>query len=190
MKKVFSIVSFILLFNSISTAGTEEIKKPSLTHVMTYVLQWDEKEVGLVEKIGEGRAIWPLTGYVVMADGTKGKIVGQTADWNNGISDNGRLMVDVRASVKLENGDFFHLRYEGRLSFTEEGQKKFGTQEHLIPNKEFYLLSVGHMYTKSKKYSSMHQSGIVLKGVDFVWPSTADGDKRGELKYEIFKATP
>ena len=42
-----------------------------------------------------------------MADGTKGKIVGQTADWNNGISDNGYLMVDVRASVKLDNGDFF-----------------------------------------------------------------------------------
>ena len=143
-----------------------------------------------MEKIGEGRAIWPLTGYVVMADGTKGKIVGQTADWNNGISDNGRLMVNVRASVKLENGDFFPLRYEGRLSFTEEGQKKFGTQERLIPVKEFYLLSVGHMFTESKKYTDLHHAGIVLKGVDFVWPSTTDGDKRGELRYEIFRATP
>ena len=106
---------------------------------MTYVLQWDEKKVGLVEKIGEGRAIWPLTGYVIMADGTKGKIVGQTADWNNGISDNGRLMVDVRASVKLENGDFFFIyRYEGRLSFTEEGQEEirytgtFNTREGVL----------------------------------------------------------
>ena len=190
MKHLSYIIWVFFLFNSISTAVSKEIKKPSLTHVMTYVLQWNEKEVGLVEKIGEGRAIWPLTGYVIMADGTKGKIVGQTADWNNGISDNGRLMVDVRASVKLENGDFFHLRYEGRLSFTEEGQKKFGTQERLIPVKEFYLLSVGHMFTESKKYSDLHHAGIVLKGVDFVWPSTTDGDKRGELRYEIFRATP
>ena len=52
------IVSFFFLFSSISTAVSKEIKKPSLTHVMTYVLQWDEKKVGLVEKIGEGRAIW------------------------------------------------------------------------------------------------------------------------------------
>ena len=44
------IVSFFFLFNSISTAVSKEIKKPSLTHVMTYVLQWDEKKVGLVEK--------------------------------------------------------------------------------------------------------------------------------------------
>ena len=85
---------------------------------------------------------------------------------------------------------YFHLRYEGRLSFTEEGQKKFSAQERLIPVKEFYLLSVGHMFTESKKYADLHHAGIVLKGVDFVWPRITDCDKRGELKYEIFRATP
>ena len=186
----FFLICWMLLFASLNDVVAKEIEKPSLTHVMTYVLQWDEKNIGEVEKIGEGKAIWPLTGYVIMADGTKGKIVGQTADWNNGISDNGRLMVDVRASVKLENGDFFHLRYEGRLSFTEAGQKKFGTSESLMPNKDFYLLSLGHIYTESKKYPDLHHAGIILKGIDFVWPDVTDGNKRGELKYEIFKATP
>ena len=43
------------------------------------------------------------------------------------------------------------------------------------------------MFTESKRISDLHHAGIVLKGVDFVWPSTTDGDKRGELKYEIFR---
>ena len=42
-----------------------------------------------------------------MADGVKGNIVGQTADWNDGPTGNGLMKVDVRASVKLETGDFF-----------------------------------------------------------------------------------
>ena len=49
MNHIPYIVSFFFLFNSISTAVSKEIKKPSLTYVMTYVLQWDEKKVGLVE---------------------------------------------------------------------------------------------------------------------------------------------
>ena len=46
MKHLSYIIRFFFLFNSISTAVSKEIKKPSLTHVMTYVLQWNEKEVG------------------------------------------------------------------------------------------------------------------------------------------------
>ena len=86
-----------------------------------------------------------------MADGVKGNIVGQTADWNDGPTDNGLMKVDVRASVKHETGDFFHLRYKGRMSFAGDGIKNFGTENYLIPNNEFHLLALGHMYTKSEK---------------------------------------
>ena len=40
-----------------------------------------------------------------------------------------------------------------------------------MPVKEFYLLSVGHIFTESKKYSELHHAGIVLKGVDFRRPN-------------------
>ena len=161
-------------------------EKPSLTHIMTYVLEQHETEIGAAEAIGEGRIIYPLSGYVVMADGVKGNIVGQTADWNDDPTDNGLMKVDVRASVKLETGDFFHLRYESRMSFTGDGIKKFGTVNHLISNNEFHLLALGHMYTKSEKYAALHQAGIVLQGVDFAMT----GNNIGQLTYEVYKAMP
>ena len=37
-------------------------EKPSLTHIMTYVLEWHETEIGAAEAIGEGRIIYPLSG--------------------------------------------------------------------------------------------------------------------------------
>tara|TARA_Y100000385_G_C12934937_1_gene568472 strand:- start:21 stop:590 length:570 start_codon:yes stop_codon:yes gene_type:complete len=186
LKKSLSI-SAVFLFAIVSSALAENnAAKPSLTHIMTYILNWHETDIGAAEKIGEGRTIYPLSGHVTMADGTKGKIVGQTADWNDGPTDNGFNIIDVRASVKLDDGDFFHLRYEGRMSFSEEGIKKFGTENHLVPNEEFHLLSLGHMYTESKKYADLHQAGIVLQGVDFVMP----GNNIGNLTYEVYKTMP
>ena len=37
-------------------------EKPSLTHIMKYVLEWHETEIGAAEAIGEGRIIYPLSG--------------------------------------------------------------------------------------------------------------------------------
>ena len=56
MKHFSYIIWVFCLFNLISTAVSKEI---SLTHVMTYVLQWNEKEVGLVnlEQFGRCRRV-------------------------------------------------------------------------------------------------------------------------------------
>ena len=103
LKKSLSI-SAVFLFAIVSSALAENnAAKPSLTHIMTYILNWHETDIGAAEKIGEGRTIYPLSGHVTMADGTKGKIVGQTADWNDGPTDNGFNIIDVRASVKLDD---------------------------------------------------------------------------------------
>ena len=104
-----------------------------------------------------------------------GTFVAPSADWLN-IMPDGSLRLDVRASLKTDDGEFIMVAYNGILAPTKDVMDRLNKGE-VIASNDVYFLTAPRFTTASKKYGWLNTVQAVGKMV--TW-------QKGKLTYDLF----
>jgi hypothetical protein len=92
-----------------------------------------------------------------------GKVIPPTGDWLIPMAD-GSLRLDVRATIKTDDGEFIFVEYSGVIVPTKETNDRFNKGE-VITSKEEYFITAPKFSTASKKYEWLNHIQAVGKMV-------------------------
>jgi len=107
-----------------------------------------------------------------------GELIGPSGDWGRAMAD-GTFVLDVRGSIKADDGSVIFLKYTGRIVMSKEVNERFMKGEELSGD-EAYFVTSPTFETVSKKYGWLNQVVAVGKMA---------GLKAGPesfVKYDIF----
>ena len=104
-----------------------------------------------------------------------GTVVPPSGDWLNVMPD-GSFRLDVRASLKTDDGEFILIAYNGVLAPTKDVMDRFNKGE-VIASNDVYFLTAPRFTTASKKYDWLNTVQAVGKMVTL---------QQGKLKYDLF----
>ena len=105
-------------------------------------------------------------------------VVWPSADWLQ-VMPSGALRLDVRASLKTEDGEIIYIRYNGVIVHTEESFERLMNGE-VMTSMDHYFITAPTMSTSSEKYAWVNYLQFIGKVVEV---------KVGEgsfVKYDIF----
>ena len=91
----------------------------------------------------------------------EGEIIGPSADWLR-IMPNGTLKLDVRASIKADDGSIIFTTYTGRVVLTPETNERFQAGEALSAD-DIYFYTSPTFETTSEKYAWLNNVVAVGK---------------------------
>lgn len=119
----------------------------------------DPQEIGMVP-IG-ARVIYPVTGGSVKGQKVNGEILPFGADWillrADGVGE-----LDVRATLRTDDGELIYAYYRGILKVDPEVQARVQAGEDVDPS-EYYFRTTPIFETGSEKYAWLNQ--IICVGV-------------------------
>jgi hypothetical protein len=104
-----------------------------------------------------------------------GTVVAPSGDWLN-IMPDGSLRLDVRGSLKTDDGEFILVAYNGIIVPNKDATDRFNNGE-VITSKDEYFLTAPRFTTASKKYDWLNKVQAVGKMVTL---------QKGKLKYDLF----
>jgi len=105
-----------------------------------------------------------------------GTIVAPSGDWLIVMAD-GSLRLDVRATIKTDDGEIILVTYSGAIARSKEVADRFNNGE-VITSKDIYFITAPQFTTGSKKYDWINHIQAVGKMV-----STQRGVN---IKYDLF----
>ena len=115
-------------------------------------------------------------GGTVRGPKINGTIVAPTGDWLTVMPD-GSLRLDVRATVKTDDGEIVLVTYSGAIASSKEVRDRFNNGE-VITSKDEYFIAAPQFTTGSRKYDWLNQIQAVGKMVSI---------QRGvKIKYDWF----
>ena len=88
----------------------------------------------------------------------------------------GSLHLDVRATIKTDDGEFIFVEYNGVIAGTEEVMDRFNKGD-VLTSKDEYFISTPRFTTASKKYDWLNKVQAVAKMVTV---------QQKHLKYDLF----
>ena len=104
-----------------------------------------------------------------------GTIIPPAGDWLIPMPD-GTFRLDVRATIKTDDGEIIFLEYNGVIVPTKEAMDRYGKGD-VLTAKDEYFVTAPRFTTASKKYEWLNQLQAVGKMV------TSQATK---IKYDIF----
>jgi hypothetical protein len=107
-------------------------------------------------------------------------IVPPAGDWLVPMPD-GSLRIDVRASLKTDDGDFILYEANGVIERTPEVAERLARGERITSN-ESYFIATPRFSTTSQKYGWLNRLQMVAKLVSIERPPA----QQGKLIYEVF----
>jgi hypothetical protein len=107
-----------------------------------------------------------------------GTLVSPGADWLR-IMPSGDFRLDVRATIKTDDGALIHITYSGVVSRSSEANDRLMKGE-LLTSKDMYFLTAPTLQTSSEKYAWLNHVQCVGKMVEL----KAGADSF--VKYDIF----
>jgi Protein of unknown function (DUF3237) len=116
-----------------------------------------------------------VTGGAMKGPKINGTVVPPSGDWLNVMPD-GSFRLDVRASLKTDDGEFILIAYNGVLAPTKDVMDRFNKGE-VIASNDVYFLTAPRFTTASKKYDWLNTVQAVGKMVSL---------QQGKLKYDLF----
>ena len=157
-KNIFAIFIFSLCFHQPLFA--QELKSEFLFDL---VIDLDPPQVvGPVQK--GTRLIFPFRDGVVKGDKINGKIVGPSAEWGL-VPDAATFRVDVRATIKTDDGALIYITYSG-YNYTREKDStiiKAGKVGEPSPSDSYFRTSV-FFETSASKYAWLNHTIAVGVG--------------------------
>jgi hypothetical protein len=120
-----------------------------------------------------------LAGGWVKGPRISGSFVAPGGDWLRH-TPSGTLRIDVRATLKTDDGAFIYMSYNGVLQETTESAKKLEKGQLLTANDFPYCIGAPTFETSSPKYAWLNNVQAVSKFVEL-----KDGDG-GYIKYDVF----
>jgi hypothetical protein len=167
---------FIILFVLTAASGVAEGQTTQITteYLMTVYVPLDPPQVIdktlFIYNVREGG--WfkgPKIG---------GKVIAPSADWER-VMPGGNYRLDVRATLKTEDGALVYIAYNGIVSLSKESFDRLMKGETLT-SKELYFIAAPTMETSSDKYAWLNHVQCVYKIAEM---------KMGEsafVKYDLF----
>lgn len=121
------------------------------------------------------RTIYPVTGGTINGPKIKGEVLPFGADWLL-IRSDGAGELDVRVTIRTDDGELIYIHYQGILNASPEIFDKLLKGENVDPSK-YYFRTVPIFETGSEKYSWLNK--IVAVGVGVA--------KHGGVRYKIYQ---
>ncbi len=145
-------------------------------HLMTLNLQIDFGSVSVIGGIPAGlRRIVPVSGGTFTGDRVNGEVLPGGNDWVINRPD-GVMMIDVRLTLKTDDGALIYLTYQGRFLGEMSVMAKLGKGEALKPE-EYSLLMSAKFECGNEKYQWLNNVIAVGRGTQ----------SRGGATYTIYE---
>lgn len=94
-----------------------------------------------------------------------GSFIPPGGDWLR-VMPSGVLRLDVRATLKTDEGDFLYISYNGLLQHTEASAAKLNAGEKFTNKDVAYFVTAPTIQTSSKKYDYLNRVQIINKFVE------------------------
>jgi hypothetical protein len=156
--------------------------KPNLEAPQLEFAMRIEADLEVGQPIDEGMQIVNVPGGRVEGPGVSGEIVPPTADWL-GVDPDGLMRLDVRMSVKMENGDYIYITYTGRI-VPNDALAQGIESGNTVQGSDIYFVNNPVVRTGSKKYGWMNKAMFVGRNASVRFASE---EKLGQVVYEVYK---
>jgi hypothetical protein len=170
-----SAVFLTVLWPFARTALPQEAK-PSVDIRTEYLMTIDAK---LGSRVPAGqRVVVNVLGGTVRGPRLKGEIVAPAGDWLSVMPD-GSTRLDVRFTIKTDDGEFVFVEYSGISAPTKEAQERLAKGEAVTASSGYgYFITTPRFMTTSAKYAWLNDIQAVGKMVSM---------QRGvAIKYDVF----
>ena len=168
---IFCLFSLWIFIASYASAQTTEISSEFL---MTLHIPTD-----LPQEIDSALIIYNFQeGGWVKGPKISGKLMAPGADWVQ-VLPGGSTRLDVRSTIKTDDGALIFLQYEGIFSASEEAFEQM-TQGDVLTSEDIYVIITPTFRTSQEKYAWLNHVQCIGKVVE-----VKDGEE-GYIKYDIF----
>ena len=157
----------------------DEMKNFPYHHVMTLRLNVDSTKSAQIGITPRGyRTIAPIIGGDFDGPGIKGTVLPGGADWVL-LPEPGKMLIDVRLTLKTQTGGLIYTQYEGRFNGSADAMAKLAKGEAL-PSNAYSLVTHVRFETGEKELAWLND--IVAVGI---------GEQSGfNPIYEIYQIGP
>lgn len=137
-----------------------------------------EAPIEAPQAVGQRLIVNVPTGGTVHGPRINGSIIPPAGDWLIPMPD-GSLRLDVRGTIKTDDGELILVEYNGIIAMSKESGDRFGKGEALS-SQDAYFITAPRFTTASKKYAWLNQIQAVGKMVSVQVGKT--------VKYDVFAA--
>jgi hypothetical protein len=142
-------------------SGTASADGPTVS-VETEYLGTLEAQLDPPQAVG-ARYIFNVIGGTIQGPKINGTFVAPSGDWGMPMPD-GSYRLDVRASIKTNDGEFIFVEYNGVVSASKEVSDRY-LKGDVITAKDEYFFSAPTFTTTSKNYDWLNKVQVVGKMV-------------------------
>lgn len=172
--------SALLTLAVVATAGLgspaqAQTTTPRLEYLMTY-----EAELDLPQVINDKTFIYNVKGGWARGPGISGSFIPPGADWLR-VMGSGVLRLDVRATLRTDEGELIYLSYNGVIQHTEKSYDKLMKGEKVTPEDGIYFVTAPTFETSSAKHGWLNGVQAVNKFVE-----VQVNPKRSYVRYDVF----
>ena len=148
-----------LIFSVLSSA--QEIPAPRLEYLMTY-----EANLQPAQAINDSLFIYNcIPGGWARGPGISGTFIGPCADWLR-IMPSGVARLDVRGTMKTDDGELIYITYNGIIQHSEQSFNKFMNGERITQDDGIYFVAAPSFETSSEKYGWLNAVQAIIKMVE------------------------
>ncbi|MFT4571937.1 MAG: hypothetical protein ACI8TX_003476 [Hyphomicrobiaceae bacterium] len=134
-----------------------------------------EGDISAPLQANENLLIFDIAQATIDGPKIKGEVVPPRGDWIR-IMPNGNWRLDVRFTIRTDDGHFIYCSYTGVLRMDEGLAERIGAGES-IPGEEMYFRSTPYFETTSEKYGWLNDIASVGRMASF---------GGGKARYEVF----
>ncbi len=138
-----------------------DYREPTLEHLFDMHIDLEAPQPIGLTPVGM-RQTWIVTGGTFEGPRMKGEMPAGGGDWMIVRSD-GAMQLDVRASLKTDDGAFIHTSYSGLIIMTPEVQQRIFSAED-VPLDEYYFFTNPMFQTGHEKYAWLNHVMAVGRG--------------------------
>ena len=169
------IISLIIAIGLFASGGESRGQTPTVS-VETEYLATAEAPLEPPQSAGSRVIVNVLAGGTVRGPKINGTLIAPAGDWLTVMPD-GSLRLDVRATIKTDDGEIILVAYSGAFAASKEVNDRLNNGE-VLTSKDAYFITAPQFTTGSKKYDWLNQIQAVGKMVSL---------QRGvKIKYDWF----
>jgi len=177
MTRSLAYLGLALVFLSFTGMATaQEVASPKLEYLMTY-----EAELELPQVINDSLYIYTCKpGGWARGPGINGSFTGGPCDWPR-IMPSGVARLDVRATLKTDDGELIYITYNGIIKHSEKSYEKLVNGARITPEDGIYFITAPTFQTSSEKYGWLNGVQAVGKMIEVQVSS-----ERSYVRYDVY----
>ena len=173
LPKVRVAASAVLVVGLVSEGAWAQ--SPTVTIETEYLMTLDAPLDPAFQAVGQRLVVNVPAGGTVHGPKINGTIIPPAGDWLTPMPD-GTLRLDVRLTIKTDDGELILAEYNGVIVPSKEVMDRFGKGEVITSNDEYFVIAP-RFTTASKKYEWINQLQTVGKMISI---------QNTRIKYDIF----